>query len=176
MKNSRSTISNRWVATKGATITIAATFVYSIIIMIYVTIRSSATIYSIMPAGERSGILLANGFSVAYAVAIFSMIMALISSIAGAITAIIFRKLVLFFNPKYQAQKAVLISSAATLSLVAVMYIVLHVLVKNRMTFQYPETFLFWFVFPAIICFVTGVIGGIALNRKIREVKSGRTG
>lgn len=96
MKKSESNISNKAVAYSGAMAAIAATFAWSIIVMVYVIIRSSATIYSIMPTGERSTILLTNGFSIAYSVAVFSLIMAVVSSLAGALAAVILRKSLLY--------------------------------------------------------------------------------
>ena len=99
MEKSKLNISNKTVAYNGAVVAVATVFAYSIIVMIYAIIRSSVTICSIMPKVERNTILLANGFSVAYSVAIFSLLMAVFSSAAGAVTGVILKKLLLYFNP-----------------------------------------------------------------------------
>jgi hypothetical protein len=92
MLKSKINISNKSIAVNGAAVAVAAVFAYSIIVMIYSIIRSSATIYSIMPMGERNTILWANATSVAYSVVVFSVILALISSLTGAIAAVIQKK------------------------------------------------------------------------------------
>ncbi len=167
MKKNKPNISNKSVACKGATAAVAATFVYAVIVMIYVIIRTSATIYRIMPAGERSEILWLNGFSIAYSVAVFSMLMAMVSALIGAIGAIVLWNLLLYFNPKFNLQKTVLLSFAAALSLVTVIYILLRAMLKDWMTVQYHETFIFWFIIPAVICIAVGLIGGIILNKAL---------
>lgn len=165
MKKSKSNISNRAVAYKGAIVAIAATFAYSMIVMIYTIIRSSATICSIMPTGERNTILLANGFSVAYSVAVFSLLMAILSSLAGLVAAVILKKSLLYFNPRFNFRKAVLISCITSFALLILTYLLFYTLLKDWMTFNYAETFSFWFLFPAIIFFAACIIGGSKLNK-----------
>ena len=120
-----------------------------------------------MPPGENTGILFANGFAVAYSIAAFSIVMATISSVAGAVAAIVLKRSLLHFNPKFNSQKAAMISFTIAALFLAVMYILLKIFLKDRMSFQYPETFLFWFVFPAVICFVVSIITGHALNKEL---------
>ena len=153
MKKSKSNISNKAVAYRGAIVAIAAVFAYSMIVMIYTIIRSSATIYSIMPKGERNTILLVNGFSIAYSVAIFSLLMAALSSVAGSVGALIMKKSLLHLNPRFNFKKAILISCITALTIVILMYILFYTLLKDFMTFNYAETFLFWFLFPAWVNF-----------------------
>ena len=165
MLKSKINISNKIIALNGATIAVASVFAYSIIIMIYAIIRSSATIYGIMPMGERISILWANSISVAYSVAVFSMILALVSSISGAIAAVILKNLLLYFNPKLFFNKTVLISCITASGLLLIVYLLLYALLKDWMTFNYFETFSFWFLFPAGFFFSACVIGGIKLNK-----------
>jgi hypothetical protein len=165
MQKSKINISNKVIALNGATVAVASVFAYSIIIMIYVLIRSSATIYSIMSMGERNSILWANSISVAYSVAVFSIILALISSIPGAIAAVILKNLLLYFNPQLIFRKTVFISCITAFALVILLYLLLYALLKDWMTFNYFETFSFWFLFPAVIFFSACVIGGIKLNK-----------
>ena len=167
MLNRKINISNKVIALNGATVAVAGVFAYSIIVMIYAIIRSSATIYSIMPMGERNSILWANSISVAYSVAVFSIILALISSISGAIAAVILKNLLLYFNPKFIFRKAVLISCITAFVLLTFLYLLLYALLKDWMTFNYFETFSFWFLFPAAIFFSTCVIGGSTLNKNL---------
>lgn len=157
-------ISDKKLAYNGAVIAIAAVFVYSIIVMIYVIIRSSVTIFSIMPKGEIKTILWANGISVAYSVAVFSMILSIFSAGAGAITSVILKKSLLYFNPRFNLRKALLISSITALGLLIITYLFLYVLLKDWMTFNYTGTFLFWYLFPAAIFFPVCVFGGSRLN------------
>lgn len=152
-------------ALNGAAVAIASVFAYSLLVMIYSIIRSSATIYSIMPMGERSSIIWANGISVAYSVAVFSVILALISSLLGAIAAVILKKLLLYFNPQFIFRKALIISCITAFALLMLLYLLLYALLKDWMTFNYIETFLFWFLFPAAIFFSVCVIGGSKLNK-----------
>ena len=158
-------ISNKVMALNGATVAVAAVFAYSLLLIIYVIIRSSDTIYSIMPMGERNSILWANSISVAYSIAVFSILLALVSSITGAIAAVILKNLILYFNPKLIFRKTVLISCITAFALLTVLYLLLYALLKDWMTFNYFDTFSFWFLFPAVIFFSACVIGGIKLNR-----------
>jgi hypothetical protein len=162
------TISNKTAAYNGALVAVAAVFAYSIIVMLYVIMRSSAIIYSIMPSSERSAILWTNGFSVAYSVAVFSLLMAVASSLSGAFSGILLRKLLLWFNPKRHFNKAILISSVTVLVLLSLLYLLLYILLKERITLQYAETFLFWFLFPAVIFFTVSIISAIAMNKELR--------
>ena len=164
MNISKSHISNKTVAYNGAIVAIAAVFAYSLIVMIYVLIRSSATISSIMEKGERMTILLASGFSVAYSVAVFSLLMAAFSSVVGLVTAVVLKKSLLYFNPRFDFRKAILISGITASALLTVMYLSLYSLLKEWMTFNYIETLSFWFLFPAAIFFAACVIGGGKLN------------
>ena len=168
MLKSKINTSNKSIALNGATLAVAAVFAYSIIIMIYAIIRSSATIYSIMPIGERNSILWANSISVAYSVAVFSIILALISSISGAIAAVILKSLLFYFNPKLIFRKTVFISCITAFVLLIFLYLLLYGVLKNWMTFNYFETFSFWFLFPAAIFFSACVIGGIKLNKVLK--------
>ena len=95
MANKKINISNKKVAYAGAKLAVAGVFSYSLIIMLYAIIRSTITICNIMPTGERNNILMQNGFSIAYSVAVFSILMALLSAISGAIAAVIFKKVLL---------------------------------------------------------------------------------
>ena len=165
MLKSKINICNKSIALDGATVAVAAVFAYSIIVMVYSFIRSSATIYSIMPVGERNSILWANGISIAYSVAVFSVLLASISSVTGAITAVILKKLLLYFNPQFNFRKTVFISCITALVLLILLYLMLYVLLKDWMTFKYFETLLFWFFFPAAIFFLVCVVGGSKLNK-----------
>ena len=165
MEKSKLNISNKTVAYNGAVVAVATVFAYSIIVMMYAIIRSSVTICSIMPKVERNTILLANGFSVAYSVAIFSLLMAVFSSAAGAVTGVILKKLLLYFNPLFNFRKAVLISCITSFALLILIYLLFYALLKDWMTFNYAETFSFWFLFPAIIFFAACIIAGSKLNK-----------
>ena len=98
------------VAYSGALVAVAAVFAYSALVMVYVVSRSSASIYSIMPIGERTDILFASGISVAYSVAVFSVLMAVPFSIVGFASSIILKKALLYFNPFCIPKRAVFIS------------------------------------------------------------------
>lgn len=165
MLKNKKNISNKITALNGATVAVAAVFAYSIIVMIYSIIRSSATIYSIMPMGERNTILWANGISVAYSVAVFSLILALISSLTGALSAVILKKILLYFNTQFNFRKAVFISCATAFVLLILIYLLLYAFLKDWMTFSFAETFTFWFLFPAAIFFSVCVVGGSKLNK-----------
>jgi hypothetical protein len=166
------TISNKTAAYNGALVAVAGVFAYSLAVMLYAIIRSSAIIYSIMPAAERIAILWTNGFSMAYAVAVFSLLTAFVSSLAGAVAGLILRKILLQLNPQLQFNKAILLSSVTALVLLAALYFLLYALLKERITFQYAETFLFWYVFAAAIFFVVVVFAGVKLNRQLQEMNN----
>ncbi|WP_297820567.1 hypothetical protein [Segetibacter sp.] len=164
MENSKLIISDRTIAYNGAIAAVAAVFAYSLIVMIYAIIRSSVTICSIMPNGERNTILLANGFSVAYSVAIFSLLMAAISAVAGSIAAVILKKSLQYFNVQFNFKKAIIISCVTAIAMLTLMYILFRALLKDWMTFKYAETFIFWFLVPAVIFLAACIIGGSYLN------------
>lgn len=167
MNDNSPNISNKKVAYNGAVVAIAAVFGYSMVVMIYVLIRSSSTIYSIMPQGERASILWANGISVAYSIAIFSILMAAFSAIIGGGAAIVLKKLMLYFNPEFNVKKAILISFISTLIELIIGYFILFALLKDWMTFNYIDPFLFWFLLPAAIFFGICIVGGTYLNRHL---------
>ncbi len=165
------TISNKTAACSGAIIAVAAVFAYSFFVMLYAIIRSSVSISSIMPSTERSTILWANGFSMAYAVAVFSLLMAVISSIAGAMVGIVLTKVLRWCNPYFYFNKAVLISSITALVSLLLLYLLLYLLLKERITFQYAETFLFWYAIPALIFFIVVVISGVKVTKQMQAKK-----
>ena len=164
MLNSIINISNKKVAFAGAKIAIAGVFGYAALVMLYAIIRSSITIYNIMPYGEASNILLLNGFSIAYSISIFSILMALLSSLSGAIAAVILKKALQHFNPNFIKRKAIVIICITAFTILTIMYLLMYALLKNWMTFNYMETFAFWFLLPAIIFFTFCIVGGIKLN------------
>ncbi len=51
------TISNKTAAFNGAVVAVAGVFAYSLVVMFYAIIRSSVSIYNVMPSSERSTIL-----------------------------------------------------------------------------------------------------------------------
>ena len=155
-------------AYNGAIVAISAVFAYSMVTMIYALMRSSSTIYSIMPQGERASILWANGFSVAYSIAVFSLLMAIFSSVIGIISAVVLKKLLLYFNPKFDFKKGILISFFTALTLNTIIYFLLLALLKDWMTFNYIEPFLFWFLLPAAIYLIVCIVGGSHLNRVLK--------
>jgi hypothetical protein len=167
MSKAKKQISNKQAAFNGALLTVGAVFLYSLIIMLYAIFRSSYIIFSSMPIGERSGILWANGISIAYSVSIFSIIICLFSSIAGALSGLILKKSLLAFNPTFKSRKAISISIVLSLSLLTAIYSILRLVLKDWMTFGYTESLLFWFVFPAVICLAVGIVGGIAMNKEL---------
>ncbi len=170
MKNTA--ISNKSAAYNGALIAVAGVFAYSLVVMLYVIIRSSASICDIMPSSERSTILWTNGFSIAYAVAVFALVMAIVSSAAGAVAGIIVRKVLLWLNPQLHFSKAILISSIISLVLLLLLYLLLYILFKKRITPQYAGTFLFWYIFPAVIFFIAVLISGAKLNNNFIKGKN----
>ena len=143
MNNNPINISNKKVAHSGAIVAIAAVFGYAFIVMTYVIMRSSSTIYSIVPQEEKTSIIWANGISVAYSIAVFSLLMAVLSAIVGAVTAIILKKILLYFNPEFNFSKAILISFVTALIGIIIGYFTLFALLKDWMTFNYIEPFLF---------------------------------
>jgi hypothetical protein len=164
MLNNAKNISNKTVAYAGAKVAIAGVFGYALLVMLYAIIRSSLTIYNIMPSGERSTILLSNGFSIAYTVDIFSLLLAFLSSIAGAVAGVILKKMLECFNPNFIYSRAIVISCIVAFVTLAIMYLLLYTLLKNWMTFSYMESFSFWFLVPAVIFFIACIIGGRQLN------------
>jgi hypothetical protein len=171
MNDNPTNISNKKVANNGAIVAIAAVFGYSLVVAIYVIMRSSSTIYSIVPQEERTSILWANGISVAYSIAIFSFLMAAFSAIFGAVVAVVLKKLLLYFNPEFHLKKAVLISFITALISIIALYFILFALLKNWMTFNYIEPFLFWFLLPAAIFLGVCIAIGSYLNRHLKVFK-----
>ena len=165
MNNNLSIISNKKVAYNGALVGIAAVFGYSLVVAVYVVIRSSSTIYSIVPQEEKTSIIMANGFSMVYSIAIFSLLMAVFSAIIGAVVALILKKLLLYFNSEINFKKAILISFITALIGVIIIYFMLFAVLKDWMTFNYIEPFLFWFLLPAAIFVGVCIVGGRQLNR-----------
>jgi hypothetical protein len=165
MLNNAKNISNKTVAYAGAKVAIAGVFGYALLVMLYAIIRSSLTIYNIMPSGERSSILFLNDFSIAYSVAIFSLLMALLSSITGAVAGVMLKKMLQYFNPSLNNRKAIVVSCVVAFLTLMIVYLFLYALLKNWITFNYMETFSFWFLMPAVIYAAACVVGGSKLNK-----------
>ncbi len=165
MEKSSSHVSLKMVAFNGALVAVAAVFIYALMMIIYTISRSSVTIVQTMPPSERAAILWANGFSIAYSIAVFSVLMAIPSAAAGSVAAIMLKKLLPYFNRRFLFRKAILISFVIALCLLTIMYLLLYSLLKEWMTFRYPETFLFWFVFPAFIFLAVCTAGGSKINQ-----------
>lgn len=163
----RKVFSNKTAAYNGALVAVAGVFAYSLVVILYIITRSSAVIYSIMPSAERSTILWTNCFSMAYSVAVFSLLMAIVSSLAGAAAGVILKNVMLWLNPQLHFNKAILVSSITAIVLLSLLYLVLYLLLKERITLQYAETFLFWYVFPAVIFFLAIVTCGVKLNKQL---------
>jgi len=155
-------VSYKKLAYNGAIIAIAIVLVYSLVIMIYTIARSSLTIYRIMPGDERNAILIVSGISVAWSVAFFSMLMAFSSSVIGGLVAVLLKKSLLYLNPTFSGQKAIWISAVLALALLCTLCILSYSFLGEG--FLYPETFLFWFLFPAVIFFIACVAGGRKIN------------
>jgi hypothetical protein len=162
-------LSNKTMAYNGAMIGIAAVFVYSLIIMGYTITRSSVAIGGIMHGKEKYTILWANGLSIAYSVAVFSVLMSLVSLVWGALMSVILQHSLMYFNPECSSRKALFITGITALLILAVIYLLLYILLKDWMTFQYIEPLLFWFLFPAILCLAAFLVGGVYLNRDLRN-------
>jgi hypothetical protein len=167
MKNLKQEASNKTIAYNGALMSTTAIFLYSFQVMIYVLLTTSSFIFSAMPAGERASILWANGLAVAYSVAVFSIAMAIISAPIGAVSLLLIKICLQYFNPLFDFKKAIAISGAVALSLLGVVYILLRLILKDWMTLQYPEPLLFWFVLPAIIFLSVCIVGGYQLNKAL---------
>lgn len=165
MLNNIINTSYKKVAYAGAKVAVAGVFSYAVLVMLYAIIRSSITIYNIMPNGEASNILLLNGFSIAYSISIFSILMALLSSLSGAMAGVILKKALQYFNPNFIKRKAIVISCITAFAILAIMYLLMYALLKNWITFNYIESFSFWFLMPAFLFFGVCVIGGSKLNK-----------
>jgi hypothetical protein len=118
-----------------------------------------------MPKSGLVTILLANGFSIAYSVVVFSLVMAMLSSVGGVLAAIIIKNSLIHFNPAFSFRKAVLISTVIALAMLTLMYLALFAFLKEWMTFHYSETFFFWYFFPASIFLVACIAAGGKLNK-----------
>ena len=160
-------LSDKAIAFNGARIAIAGVFVYSFLIMIYTIARSSVTIGNIIQGKERDAILYANGVSIAYSVAVFSLLMALISLVSGVLTSLFLKHLLMYFNAAGNFKKALLITCITAVLVLMMIYLTLYWRLEKWMTFQYFETLLFWFLFPAIIFLTATLLGGIQLNREL---------
>jgi hypothetical protein len=156
--------SNKRLAYFGAIIAITTVFFYSLIVLIYIIIRSSLTIYEIMLSEVKLAILLENAISMGYSIAVFSIIMAIISSLVGIVTAIILKKSLSYFNPKCLNRKAKIISGITAILIACLIYLLLRFTLKDWMTFNYIEPFLFWFLIPAILFLIFSIVGGSQLN------------
>jgi hypothetical protein len=161
------TISNKAAAYSGALVAVAGVFAYSLVVMLYVIIRSSVSISRIMPSAEQSTILWNNGFSIAYSVAVFSLLMAVVSALTGAAAGVLLRNILWWLNPKLLFNKAIIVSIITALVLLGVLYLLLYTLLKERITFEYAETFLFWYVYPAVIFFAATIYAGIKLTKQL---------
>lgn len=168
------TISNKTAAYNGALVAVAGVFAYSLAVMVYIILRSSASIYNSMPSSERSAILWANGFSIAYSIAIFALLMAVVSSVAGAMAGVILRNALVRFNPLQQVNGAIWVSGLTAIGLLAILYFLLYLLLKERITFLYSETLLFWYVFPAVLLYVAAIVGGTKLNKQLKSSEKQR--
>ena len=167
MKSNSINISNKNVAYTCAVHIIAAVFIYSLITLIYVLIRTSHTIFNSLPNGDRTAILWQNGISVIYTISIFSIVMAIISGIISGITAVIVKNLLHYFNAKFNYKKSIFISILTVFIIILIVFSILHIILNDWMTFDNIEPFLFWFLIPASLFLIVTIIGGFKLNKKL---------
>jgi hypothetical protein len=165
MKKERKYLTNKKLAFDGALISVACIFFYAQLVMLYVVTRSSVFIFSAMGKGEWEGILLANGVSLIYSVAVISVIVSLITSIMGAAAALVLGKALLHFNPSGHTVRAFIISLLLSVLLSISVDTLIDLFLIPQMMSRYPEAFLFWIAFPSLIFIVANLIGGMALNR-----------
>jgi hypothetical protein len=165
MKKERENLTNKKLAFDGALISVACIFFYAQLVMLYVVTRSSVSILSAMGKGEWEGILLANGVSLIYSVAVISVLVSLISSLIGAAAALLLGKALLRLNPSGDSIRALIISFLLSVLLIISVYILIDLFLIPHMRSRYPEAFLFWIAFPSLIFIVSNLIGGMALNR-----------
>lgn len=170
MKNNTINISNKYVAFNGALLFVSVVLAYSLIIMIYVLIRTSLTIYDIMPNGERTSILWQNGISVIYAVSIFSILVTIISAIVGGFTSVILKKMLAYFNIQFKNKRTFFISFITAFLMIVIVYSILYLLLSDWMTFDNLEPFLFWFLIPSTIFLISTLIGGYNLNKILKII------
>lgn len=156
----------------GAMIAFATVFFYSIIVLIYVLICSFLTIYNIILTGERLSTLIENSISVSYSIAVFSIIVAIILSIIGVFVAIILKKSLLYFNPHFKSKRAILIIGFTAIAILSLLYLLLRFLLKDLMTFSYIGSFLFWFLFPAILFLIVSIVSGKKLNELFKNLNT----
>lgn len=169
MKNLQTKLSDRQLAYRGALITVAAVFFYSLLVLVYVITRSTISLVKILPGEPVNNLLIGTNFSILYSVAVVSILVAGFSSIGGATGALFLHRFLTYFNPSYKKKKAAWLSVIFSTLAIIVIYLVLYVLFREKMSSAYMPTFLFWYVIPASIFFSISVIAGIRLNEFLRK-------
>ena len=157
-------ISNGKLVFTGIQIGIAKTFFYSFLFMVYAIIRSSFFINTSLAGKAKSNILFSNGFALAYTISVFAILTGIISALIGALTILIIKKILLYFNPELLSFKAISIGIIWSLFSLIIFYHILYTASANRFSFAYPQTFLFWFILPVCIYLAAYIIGSKKLN------------
>ena len=73
----------------------------------------------------------------------------------------------MYFNAVGNFKKALLITCITAVLVLMMIYLALYWRLEKWITFQYFETLLFWFLFPAIIFLTATLVGGIQLNKEL---------
>jgi hypothetical protein len=162
----RSIVYNGWL------VTTATIFGYLNILLLYIAGRSSISIYNSMPPGQRGEILFANAVSVAYATAVMAVLVIIASSIGGIFLSIgmkwVFTRLLTGTTTRISA----LVGAIGGVCWSGMMYLILYLALGNVMNLKYPETLLFWIIFPALACIAVSVAGAVKLNHYLQKKKS----
>jgi hypothetical protein len=147
------------------------TFLYASVFAAYAIARSSWTIARDADPSGLWSTLLENGVTLAYLCSLGGLVMAILSSIIGGVTALVIAKTVPRIRHGAGRGTAALAAFGIGTVLLCGGYLLLWLAVGNRVSPLYPETFWFWFGIPGIVYLAANVKAGtiIAATRAQEE-------
>lgn len=169
MEDTERTANSSWAygPVGGAAIGVGLAFAYAALFIVYATIRSSLLVIRVNPDAGVPGTVAGYLFTLAIPALVIAAMMAVPAALVGLFTAPILMRVASKFNPRRSAGRAIMIGSTTCL----IVALLLLVIFQRMLGFSFadvlanPETFLFWFVLPAVIFVAAGGLAGREINR-----------
>jgi hypothetical protein len=149
---------------QGAGIGVRTVAIYAGVFTLYAAARAALAVVQAGPA-ELGPTVGAIGVALAYCALVFGGLMAGLAAPLGALTAGIVAALQRLLNRRRSGRVAAWIGAGVAAVLWLLLCLGVQSISGDRLTLAYPETFVFWLVFPGLFYVAAAVIGSRRLNR-----------
>jgi hypothetical protein len=142
----------RYVALRGAAVSVGLTFAYALAFLLYAIVRSSLTLAArVNPDTGLLGTLIATWTSLAIAVLTMASLMAVVAAVLGTATALIVLWLSSVLNPRRVSARAIMIGLVTCLGIALLLNLALQQALSLSWSALVSEAYLFWLGLPSLI-------------------------